>query len=232
MLAWLAHLYTALGAVVALQAALAVVAVDFRAAFLWLGVQILIDSTDGPLARALRVHERLPFFDGALLDNIIDYLTYAFVPVFLLLQAGLLPEGWGVWAGGFVLIASGYGFSRTDAKVKAGADYFFTGFPSYWNIVALYLFVFRFPPAATAIVLLIFGVLVFVPLRYVYPSRTVTLRPLTIALGLAWGGMLSWIAWRLPATGGPWAAISLVFPIYYFALSLWLDYRSRSYPNP
>jgi phosphatidylcholine synthase len=226
VLPWLAHLYTALGAVVALQATLAVVAGDFRAAFLWLGAQIAIDSTDGLLARALHVHERLPFFDGALLDNIIDYLTYVFIPVLLLLEAGLLPPNWGRWAGAFVLIASGYGFSRRDAKVKA-SDYFFTGFPSYWNIVALYMFVLRLSPAANAIVLLIFGFLVFVPLRYVYPSRTMTLRPLTLALGLAWGAMVAWIAWRLPAIDGPWAGISLVFPIYYFALSMWLDYRSR-----
>jgi phosphatidylserine synthase len=87
-IAWIAHLYTALGVLCALAATLAVVQSDYRAAFLWLGLQIFIDATDGALARALNVKERLPQFDGARLDDIIDYLTYVFVPVLLTLHAG------------------------------------------------------------------------------------------------------------------------------------------------
>ena len=223
---WLAHLYTGLGAAVALLAALAVIEHDYRAAFLWLGLQIFIDATDGVLARALRVKERLPQFDGARLDDIIDYLCYTFIPVLLVLHASLLPAGWGVAVGAIVLLASAYGFSQSAAKVKT-VDYFFTGFPSYWNLVALYLFLFRFAPAVNAAILLIFAVLVFVPLRYVYPSRTQTLSGLTLAFGAVWAMVTLWVVWRLPAVDHRLTWASLTFPIYYFILSAYLDYRSR-----
>jgi phosphatidylcholine synthase len=228
LLPWTAHLYTALGAVAALLATVALFDNDFRTTFFWLGVQIFIDSTDGLLARAVRVKERLPGFDGALLDNIIDYITYVFVPVLIILRADLLPERWAVLVGSAVLLASAYGFSRTDAKLEVrGAEHFFTGFPSYWNIVALYMYVFGLPRAMNAAILLGFAILVFVPLRYVYPSRTTTLRGVTMVLGFLWGAITIWVVWRLPATDGPWAALSLVFPVYYMLLSLWLDWKSR-----
>ncbi len=227
ILPWVAHLYTALGAVAALLATVAVFSNDFRAAFVWLGVQVFIDSTDGLLARAVHVKERLPWFDGALLDNLIDYITYVFVPVLILLRADLLPARWSVAIGSTVLVASGYGFSRTDAKVQHGGDYFFTGFPSYWNIVVLYVYALQLSKVANAAAVLTLAALVFVPLRYIYPSRTQTLRALTTVLGVVWGAVVMWFVWRLPERGGPWPLVSLGFPIYYMALSFWLDWSSR-----
>jgi phosphatidylcholine synthase len=168
---WLAHLYTGLGAAAALLATLDVIAGDYRGAFIWLGLQIFIDATDGVLARALRVKERLPDFDGARLDDIIDYLCYVFIPMLLLLHAGVLSRPGGVLVAAVVLLASAYGFSQSAAKIKT-TDYFFTGFPSYWNLVAFYLFVWRWPQEVNAAILLVFALLVFVPFRYVYPSRT------------------------------------------------------------
>jgi phosphatidylcholine synthase len=226
MIAWIAHFYTGLGAVVALAAMLDVIGGDYRGAFLWLGLQIFIDSTDGLLARALRVKERLPQFDGARLDDIIDYITYAFIPAVLLLHAGLLPTAWGVWVGAVVLLSSAYGFCQSTAKVKT-SDYFFTGFPSYWNLVALYMYLLRLSPMVNAVILLVFAVLVFVPIRYVYPSRTMTLSWLTNALGALWAALVLAIVWRLPHIETRLVMLSLVFPVYYFALSLWLDRRSR-----
>jgi phosphatidylcholine synthase len=223
---WIAHLYTGLGAAAALLATLAVIEGDYRSAFVWLGAQIFVDATDGVLARYLRVKERLPSFDGARLDDIIDYLCYVFVPVLLALHVPLLPGSWGVAVGIVVLLASAYGFSQTTAKVKT-TDYFFTGFPSYWNLVVFYLYVFRFPPAINGLILLVFALLVFVPFRYVYPSRTQTLSAVTNALGVGWGLLTLWLVWRLPATDGPWAWVSLIFPIYYFVLSAYLDVKSR-----
>ena len=131
--------------------------------------------------------ERLPGYDGARLDDIVDYLTYVFVPVLLVMRAGLLPSGSGLAVGALVLLASAYGFGQVDAKV-ATSDYFFTGFPSYWNIVALYLYVWRLPAAANAVLLIVLAVLVFVPIRYVYPSRTVTLRVPDAGAGRNLGG--------------------------------------------
>jgi phosphatidylcholine synthase len=227
ILPWAAHLYTALGAGTALAATLAIIDGDYRGAFLWLLAAVVIDATDGALARALKVKERLPWFDGGLLDNIVDYLTYVFVPVLLMLQAGLLPPGAaGLAVGVLVLLASAYGFTQAEAKV-ATTDHFFTGWPSYWNIVALYLYLWGLPTAVNAAILVLLAVLVFVPLRYVYPSRTVTLRVPTLVLGTAWGILVLLVVWRLPATDGPWFALSHVSPSYYYALSFWLHGRDR-----
>jgi phosphatidylcholine synthase len=224
---WFAHLYTALGAVLALAATISVFDGRFRDAFLWLSAATFVDTTDGWLARALQVKQRLPGFDGARLDDIVDYLTYVFVPVLLILRAGLLPEGLSYGVGGLVLLASAYGFGQVEAKV-ATTDHFFTGFPSYWNIVALYLYVWRLPPAVNAVLLSALAVLVFVPIRYVYPSRTTTLKIPTIVLGALWAALVIVAIWRLPATDGPWLALSLVFPVYYTLLSLYLHSRDRS----
>ena len=224
---WVAHLYTALGAVLALAATLAVFDGRFRDAFLLLALATFIDTTDGWLARGLRVKERLPGYDGARLDDIVDYLTYVFVPVLLVMRAGLLPSGSGLAVGALVLLASAYGFGQVEAKV-ATSDYFFTGFPSYWNIVALYLYVWRLPEVANAVLLSALAELVFVPIRYVYPSRTVTLRVPTLVLGAIWAVLILVAIWRLPATGGPWLNLSLVFPVYYTALSFYLHAQQQT----
>ncbi len=223
---WLAHLYTASGAVTALASAVAVHEGDYRAAFFWLATATVIDATDGLLARVLRVKERLPWFDGAKLDDIVDYLTYVFVPVLVILRAELVPPVLAIWIGSAVLIASGYGFSRDDAKV-ATTDHFFTGFPSYWNIAALYLYVWRFSQSANAAFLAFLVVMVFVPTRYVYPSRTATWRVATTLLGTVWGVCLFMMIWQLPAVDGPWMPLSLVFPAYYFVLSARLSAAER-----
>lgn len=223
-LAWLAHLYTALGAGTALAAALAVHHGDLRAAFMWLAAAIVIDATDGALARAVRVKIHLPAFDGARLDDLVDFLTYVFVPALIVAQAGLVPAGWEIPVGVAMLLASAYGFVQPGAKGD-GTDHHFTGFPSYWNIAAFYLYVWRLSPEANAAILLGLAALVFVPVRYVYPSRTVTWRPVTIALGILWGVVMSVQLWQLPVVDGRWSALSLVFPAYYFALSLWLHRR-------
>jgi len=225
-MAWIAHFYTALGAGTALAATLATFAGDFRQAFLWLALAVFLDSTDGALARALRVKERLPWFSGETLDNLVDYLTYVFVPVLIMLRAGMFPPPVAPWLATAVLVASGYGFSRDDAKV-ATTDYFFTGFPSYWNILAVYLYAWRLAPAANAAIVAVLVVLVFVPIRYVYPSRTRTWQPVTLALGATWAVLTALVIWRLPAVDGPWLTLSLVFPVYYIGLSLWLTLRDR-----
>ena len=231
LLPWIAHLYTALGAVLALGAAMAIYGGDFRSAFLAMVAATFVDATDGWLARALRVKDRLPQYDGARLDDIVDYLTYVFVPVLLIWRAGLLPEGWAAGTGSAVLLASAYGFGHTDSKVRTH-DHFFTGFPSYWNIVAVYLFVWGLSPLTNAIVLLTLSALVFVPIRYVYPSRTEALKIPTLVLGSACAVLILLIVWRLPATDGPWMMLSLVFPVYYFALSFWLHLRTPAPSHP
>jgi phosphatidylcholine synthase len=224
VIAWLVHLYTASGGVVALLAARAVIDFDYRAAFFWLWLQVVIDATDGVLARLARVSERLPWFDGSKLDDIVDYLTYVFVPALLVWRAVLVPAGWTLPVAAAMLLSSAYGFSRKDAKTT---DHFFTGFPSYWNVVTFYLLVAEWPSTVNLVVLLTLVALVLIPIRYVYPSRTPVLRPLTNSCGAVWSALMLLMLWQYPAVhaGVFWA--SLLFPFYYFALSLTLHNRSR-----
>ena len=224
--AWGVHLYTASGALAAFGGTVAVFLADYRAAFLWMVFATFVDATDGVLARLARVKERLPAFDGARLDDIVDYLTYVFLPVLLLYHAGDLPRGvLGLTAVGAVLLSSAYGFASLDAKTD---DYFFTGFPSYWNIVALYLHVARGGPILNAAILLVLAVMVFVRIGYVYPSRTPTLRGLTIALGFIWAGMILAVVVLMPDVPRLLWIASLFFPVYYFVLSLALQARRRT----
>jgi phosphatidylcholine synthase len=130
------------------------------------------------------VSERIPWFDGAKLDDIVDYLTYVFVPALVVWRAVLVPGEWKIWVAAAMLLASGYGFSRKDAKTS---DHFFTGFPSYWNIVAVYMYVLQLPQAVNAIVLVVLAVLEFVPIRYIDPSRTMALKWPTLVLGATRG---------------------------------------------
>lgn len=213
----MAHLYTASSSVLALLATIAVFDYRFRDAFFWLAAAIIVDSSDGVLARAVRVSQRLPWFNGAKLDDIVDYLTYVFVPAVLVWRSLLVPAAWTIPVASAMLLSSAYGFNREDAKTS---DHFFTGFPSYWNIVVFYLFVMRSSQMVNAIVLLVLAAFVFVPIRYLYPSRTPRLRALTVALGLLWGITLLVIMWRLPAVSLPLLWGSLLFPAYYVVLSL------------
>jgi len=219
ILPWIAHVYTATGAVLALLATAVTFAHNFRAAFLYLVVATIVDATDGFLARGLRVKELLPQFDGALLDNIIDYLTYVFVPALIVWQADLVPSAFPVCSA--MILSSLYGFARTDAKGH-DADPYFSGFPSYWNIVVGYLYMLQLSRSANAIILVFLAVMVFVPIHYLYPSRMRTLKTTTLAMGTIWGVLFAWLLWRLPAVDGPWTMLSLIFPAYYVALSLWL----------
>jgi phosphatidylcholine synthase len=204
------------------MAIMAAIGGDARAALLWLAAATFIDATDGALARLADVGRTAPLIDGARLDDIVDYVTYVVVPGLIVWRLDLLPPSAGPWVVAATLVASALGFARRDAKTD---DHYFTGFPSYWNIVAVYLAAWRLPPWVAAAILLTLAVLVFVPIRYVYPSRTVVLRPLTLALGAIWAVLFLAVIWLLPAPPRWLVWASLVFPAYYVALSLWLTAR-------
>jgi phosphatidylcholine synthase len=224
-LAWLAHAYTASGVVLAFLATQAVIDHQYREAFFWLYVQVFVDSTDGVLARRARVSTIIPWFNGAKLDDIVDFLTYVFVPALIVWRALLVPEAWALPVASAMLLSSAFGFNREDAKT---VDHFFTGFPSYWNIVVLYLFVARLTPFSNAAILLTFVALVFVPIRYVYPSRTPVLQNVTITLGVIWAVLMVVMLWQFPAVSRPVFWASFIFPAYYGLLSLALHLRPRS----
>ena len=233
--AWGVHLYTALGAALGLLAIYFASQRDFRASFLAMGAATIIDSSDGPLARWLMVKTRVPTFDGALLDNIVDYLTYTVAPVFLMLEAGIIPGSrWGLGLACLVMLASVYGFCRTQAKTE---DNYFLGFPNYWNLVAFYLFCLGAGTAFNVAVLLLLAVMVFMPLKFIYPNRTVPLRPVTLTLGIIWAFVTVAAVLMLPAVNPIMLWAGLSFIAYYLIASFALQARAalksnRSRVNP
>jgi phosphatidylcholine synthase len=223
--AWLVHVYTAAGAALALLIVMAAWHGDTVRA-LWLGLAALVvDGTDGMLARRLRVKRVVPWFDGAMLDNIVDYLTYAFAPIVLLWTSGHLPAGtWGAVLGALPLLASSYQFCRVDAKTE---DHFFLGFPSYWNVVAFYIIVLGLSPVVTGVLLVVFSVLVFIPVKYVYPSRTKAFRSLNLLTTAIWLASYAVLLAQMPHPNAIVVVISLAYLVYYAGLSLYLTWRRR-----
>jgi phosphatidylcholine synthase len=216
VLAWGVHLYTASSAAFGVWALFSIFSHEYRLAIYLMLLTMVIDSTDGALARAADVKGRIAWFDGSKLDDIVDYFTYVIVPACLLVEAGLLPDPLWVVA---PLLAACYQFSRADAKTD---DHFFLGFPSYWNVVAIYLFLLDARPEVCLWWILGFSVASFIPLRYLYPSRSRILRPLTLAVLAAWLFGFSWIAVR-PDPDPFWVWLSLLAPAYYLGLSLLLN---------
>ncbi len=220
--AWLVHLYTALGAVIGLYAILAIDEGNLRLAFFLMAATVVIDASDGALARAARVKDLIPGFDGALLDNIVDYLNYVIVPCLLLLRANLLPAQDALWLATLPVLASAYGFCQRDAKT---ADHFFSGFPSYWNIVVFYFHALASPPWINGFTVILLSILVFVPLRFIYPSRAPRFRMSVNLLGALWGVTVLYMIHRLPDPPRWLLLASLLFPAYYTGLSLWLEMK-------
>src|SRR5918999_3051857 len=158
-LAWLVHLYTALGAVVAFAAVILIKELKFQEAFWLMSLAVLIDASDGTLARAVRVKELIPWFDGDRLEDIVDYANYVIVPCWFMVHADLLPRADALWLASLPLLASAYGFCQKEAKTS---DNFFLGFPSYWNIVVFYLYVLKTPLWVNAFLIIALSILVFV----------------------------------------------------------------------
>jgi phosphatidylcholine synthase len=225
--AWGVHLLTASGVVLAFLAALEIAAPapDPRRVFLWLTLAVVVDAVDGPLARRLEVKRHLPHVQGRTLDDIVDYLTFTFLPLALCCRLRWVPGvAWVVPA----LVASLLGFAHTGAKQEA--DGFFRGFPSYWNIYAFFagLWVERFGPLVPGVAALLLAVLTLAPVRFVYPN----LAPRGFK-GLLLGGAWAWsiaVAACLPSYPAvpPWLlAATLAYPVLYVASSVWLDVKAR-----
>jgi len=193
----------------------------FRGAFGLMLAACLIDATDGWLARRLRVKEVLPTFDGRRLDDIVDFQTYTSLPLLLIWRAGLLPAGTDACLL-FPLVASAYGFCQSDAKTDDG---YFTGFPSYWNIVAFYLYALRPSPGACLAIVLALAALTFVPWRYLYTTQPGRLNALSNVGVAVWVALLVYILADpalAPLDGArarPWVWASAFYPAYYMAAS-------------
>jgi phosphatidylcholine synthase len=177
------HVLTASGAATAVLALKAAIEGDFTRTFAWLGVALFIDGIDGTLARAARVTETAAFIDGVVLDLIVDFLTYVIVPVVALWRSDLIPSPLSFWIGLVVTVASALYFA--DSRMKT-SDLWFRGFPAIFNVLALYLFIFRLPGLVNAAALLLATVLMFAPLVFVHPLRVERLRNVTIVVTMAW----------------------------------------------
>ncbi len=215
--AWAVHLYTAAGAVAGIITLDLIARGDFHGALIVMAIALFVDSTDGPLARVLNVRARLPLFDGSLLDNVVDYLTYVAIPVFFMLRSGIVADDRrGLAVASFIMVASAYAFCRTDAKT---ADHYFRGFPSYWNLAAFYLFCLRLPLWANAGLLSALAIMEFLPIKFIYPNRTEPLRRLTLTLACIWAAVTALMLPSAPSYNPLMLYTSLAFILYYFAMS-------------
>jgi phosphatidylcholine synthase len=223
--AWFAHFFTATGAIVGLVALYAIHREQFILAFWLMGVAIIIDAGDGVLARLAQVKVIAPQVDGALMDNILDYVNYVMVPAFFLLVSDVLPANyWAFIGASAIAVASAYQFSQTEAKTE---DFFFKGFPSYWNIVVFYIFLWQLPPVVNLIIVLFLAIMVFVPIKYAYPSRpdflfrSHWLRVASVIATVLWGVAAAVLLWLYPTTSRFWVAYSVAYAVFYVLLSLY-----------
>jgi phosphatidylcholine synthase len=187
------HLLTASGAVLSMFAMLAAVEGNWSLMFLWLVVALIVDGIDGPLARRWDTPANFPIYDGVLMDLIVDYLTYVFIPAYALFKSGLL-DGWTGW---FAIIAITYGsvvyFSDTRMKTK---DKSFSGFPACWNMVVLVLFAEKPPELVILIVVIALTSAMFLNLKFVHPTRTKRWRNITLPVSILWVVLAGWAAWH------------------------------------
>lgn len=206
------HLFTASGGAVAVLALYAAIDQKFSVMFGWLALALFIDGIDGTLARAAKVTTYAPIIDGAILDLVIDFLTYVLVPVIAIWRSDLMPEPWSFWIGLIVVIGSAMYFADTRMKTK---DNWFRGFPSLWNVFILYLFVFRWPPLLSAVAILVFVGLMFAPIVFVHPLRVEKLRKTTIGMTVLWFLCAGYAVWD-GLHGGMWSRGGLVIVALYF----------------
>ncbi|MEL6644336.1 MAG: CDP-alcohol phosphatidyltransferase family protein [Pseudomonadota bacterium] len=186
------HLLTASGAVFAMLAMLAAVDAKWSLMFLWLVVAFAVDGIDGPLARKYDVKSNAPQWDGELLDLIIDYLTYVFIPAYALFASGLLP-GWTGWIAIIVIVfTSAMYFADTRMKTK---DYSFSGFPGCWNMVVLVLFALAPNFWVSLGLVCVLAAAMFLPVKFVHPVRTARWRWLTLPMAFGWTFFAGWAAW-------------------------------------
>ena len=183
--AWAVHGFTASGIVLGFLSVVAILNSDHVAAFLWLGLALLVDGIDGTLARKAKVNENVPNIDGSTLDNVIDFFTYVIIPALMIYWFGMVPSGWEIICSAAILAASCYTFANINQKTQ---DFYFSGFPALWNIVVLYFFILGTNQWVNFIVIVILIILTFVPIKYVHPLRVQSMRNFTLPVTFLWAG--------------------------------------------
>jgi phosphatidylcholine synthase len=212
--AFLVPVFTASGVALGFAAMMAAAAQRWTLMFCLLAAALFIDGIDGAIARRLRVTELAPRWSGDVLDLVVDFVTYVFVPAYAIATAGLLPESLAIPAGMVIVVTSALYFADREMKTS---DYYFRGFPGLWNAVAFYLFVLKPAPWLAAAAVTAFAVLTFVPFKFVHPFRVVRLRALTVAALVLWAALGAY-ALGQNLDLAPWAAWSLVGLGLYFVM--------------
>ena len=213
------HMFTATGAVWGFLTLLAIWDGDYKRAIIYVIVAMFVDGFDGTLARWFDVKTYAARIDGSLMDNIIDYLTYVVVAALLLVRVdGLMPVGFALPAAMSILLTSAYQFSQTDAKTD-NETYFFKGFPSVWNFLVLYMMLLGLNPWVNFVALVVCNILVFVPIKFLYPTRNNRLRRFTLGFTYLYGAVGVWGLLQYPDVPEWVAPVSFIYVAYYAAMS-------------
>ncbi len=183
---------------------------------------IMIDATDGTLARRFNVSKILPQFDGRKLDDLVDFLNYVLVPVAMAYILKILPQDY-LFLGIIPVVASAYGFSQVSAKTEDG---FFVGFPSYWNLVLFYLYLFKLPVIINSLIFILFSIAVFIPIKYIVPFKTRPFAKITDSFTIVWGASLIAVYVFFPSPPLSLLIFSCIFPAYYIVISVYLHFSN------
>jgi phosphatidylcholine synthase len=227
--AWAVHIFTASAAFFGVFTLMKIYQHQYVFALWLMAITVFIDAVDGSLARVVRVKSVLPNLDGALLDNIMDYLNYVITPCFfLLIKPGMLPEQYALPLIIGITLTSAYQFCQSDAKTP---DHFFKGFPCYWNVSVFYMFIFNTSMTFNAILLSLFCILIFVPIKYVYPSRldymteSKLLKVLMHCCSILFGISTAFLLLNYPETNVFWLGASLGYVAMYLFISFYRTFN-------
>ena len=226
--AWIVHLFTGSAAFIGLWSLLKIHEHQYTQALWLMAITVVIDAIDGTFARLVHVKSVLPKIDGTLLDNMVDYLNYVITPCFfLLVKPDMLPANYSLWIVFAITLTSAYQFCQADAKTP---DHFFKGFPCYWNITVFYMYIFNTSMQTNALILAFFSLLIFVPIKYVYPSRldyltqSKQLKRLMHSFSAIYGVSSTLILWQYPTINSLWLVLSFGYIVLYLILSIYRTY--------
>ena len=215
--AFTVHVFTATGAALALLALILATGGHWAGMFFCLGLALLVDGLDGPMARAFEVEKLLPRWSGNTLDLVVDFTTYVFVPAFAIAASGLLPQVLAIPAGTVVVITGALYFADRDMKTD---DNYFRGFPAVWNLAAFYLYLLEPPEWAAAIAVVALAGLSFAPIKFLHPLRVQRWRTINIGLLAAWA-VLAFVAIVQDLSPGLYATLPLsLIAVYFFLIGL------------
>jgi len=215
--AFTVHVFTATGAALALLALILATGGHWSAMFFCLGLALLVDGADGPLARAFDVQTIMPRWSGDTLDLVVDYTTYVFVPAYAIAASGLLPELFAIPAGIIVVISGALYFADREMKTK---DNYFRGFPAVWNLAAFYLYLLEPPEWVAAVAIVLLAALCFAPIKFLHPFRVQHWRTFNIALMGLWA-VLAFVAVIQDLSPGLYVTVPLsIIAVYFFVVGL------------